>query len=82
MACTSIDGPKIGSTGDSMPETCGSLAIWPRRPDIWESPAGVNASPRKSSVTTLTSPDSPKLSSIAVSALVIELPLGSASAVS
>ena len=46
------------------------------REDIWERPPGVSASPRKISVTTLTSLESPNNSSISFVAVAIGCPGG------
>ena len=81
-ALTSNEGAKNGAVGASIPATSGSPAIRAMRASIWASPPGVSASPRKRSVTTLTSPESPKSSSISAIALATSLSLGSVPSVS
>ena len=79
---TSPEGAIIGLTGASNSPTLGSVAISLIREFICERPAGVRASPRKSSVTTLASPESRKSSSISCKASATALPWGSVAAVS
>ena len=81
-AMTSIEGAMIGSAGARSSATSGSLTMSSTRPFICASPSGESASPRKRRVTTLTSPDSPKTSSISTSASATALPLGRVAAVS
>ena len=76
------EGAKSASVSARMSATSGSAAIPVSRASIWESPAGVSASPRKRSVTTLTSPESSNSSSISAIARATSLSLGSVPSVS
>ena len=69
-------GAMIGSAGASSSATPGLARMLSRRASIWASPPGVSASPRNTSVTTLTSPDSPKNSSSSSTAVAMALPGG------
>ena len=62
---------RIGSTGTRSSATRGSPTMSSVRASICESPAGVSASPRNISVTTLTFLDSPKNSSSSAAALTM-----------
>ena len=74
-------GAMTGSDRASSAPTSGSLTMSFIKVFIWERPSGVNGSPRKSSVTTLVSPESPNRSSILAIASVMALPSGSVAAV-
>ena len=63
-AWTMNDGATTASPGASSAATSGSPRMSPSRASIWASPSGVRVSPRKRSVTTLTSPVSSNRSSI------------------
>ena len=78
---TSDEGAMTGSAGARSSRTPGSLTMSLRRTSIWESPAGVSASPRNTSVTALISPWSPKSSLISSIASAMGLLSGSVSAV-
>ena len=69
-------GAMIGSAGASSSATPGLARMLSRRASICASPPGVSASPRNTSVTTLTSPDSPKNSSSSSTAVAMALPGG------
>ena len=75
------DGATTESPGASSAAISGSLNISPISPSICERPAGVKASPRKMSVTTLTSPASPNTASISSSVSATALPSGSVASV-
>ena len=62
--------------------TPGSVTMRLSSPSICESPSGVSASPRKSSVVTRASPESEKSSSISAIAFATAFPCGSVSDVS
>ena len=68
-------GAATASTDGRSSPTPGLLTMRPSKPSIWASPSGVNASPRKTSVTTTTS-ESPKRVSISSNALATPLSRG------
>ena len=72
----SDDGATTGSPGANSATTPGSWTISSNRLSIWERPPGVSASPRKRSVTTITSPESPNRSSISCVASAMGWPGG------
>ena len=75
---TRAEGATTGSVGARSSPTPGSLTMSSMRDAICDRPSGVSASPRKSSVETLTSPASPKRSLISVRASATALSLGRA----
>ena len=75
-ALSSNEGATIGSPGASSSPTPGSLTMPSIRASIWASPSGVSASPRKISVATMTSLESPKRSSISLIASATAFPVG------
>ena len=79
---TSDDGATTGFAGVRSSPTPGSLTMSWMRDAICPSPSGVMASPRNRSVATLTSPESPKSSSIWIKASATALPFGSVAAIS
>ena len=75
-AATRDEGATTALAGASSPLTAGSATTASTRASIWERPPGVSASPRKRSVATLKSPESPKSSSISLTASATAWPGG------
>ena len=76
------DGAATGLSGTTRPDKAASWSMSPIRESICERPDGVIASPRKRSVTTLASPESPKSSSSSSRASATALSSGRVDAVS